>query len=358
MERDLRIAAAVTVSKYRGNRLRIVIRPLALHRRARRHPQVLIGVVAASAIVIGASTMAYAARVDAETRAELRTSFTLASSELAWVVDRRGSAEAAAAEAEECVRTRSALVQPAIDASARFSAGAMARSATIVSVASVYATPPAEASISTVSEETTSVATPARDAGVDELNAALATSRDLREEIGASARAAELEARERDAACDAAERALDAVLAEIAPHTDSVIAGSGMAATDAVSELTAARDAVLAVSGEGTGAGALPRWVSAAGAVEESHRIANEAAIAAAEAAAAAERAAAERATVVSPRMARPSPPILFPFPYFTMPAPDYDRMCQTDGAFCELAPNYVPPAEPVPQLPEYPFFY
>jgi hypothetical protein len=310
----------------------------------------LIGVVVASAVAIAASTLVYAARVDAHTRSDLRADLAAVATELAWVNERGDRAEALAAELEACVTGNSTVLQPVVDASARFSVNAVARSAAVIDLAATYATSADEASVATVTEVVPSVATPAPDAGVDELNTALATAHGLRAEAGPDVELAELTARERDAACDASTLAVDVVLAEVSPRTETVIAGSGMASADAVAELHAARDAVLATSAEGAGAGALPRWLAAAGAVEESHRVANEAAIAAAEAArAAAERAAAERASAVSPGIVTRWP-IEFPFPKLKIPTPDYDRLCETDRAWCELAPNYVPPAV-------YPYF-
>lgn len=144
--------------------------------------------------------------------------------------------------------------------------------------------------------------------------------------------------------------AVDEVLAELAPHTDALISGNGMAATETVAELSAARDAVLAVSGEGTGAGALPRWLAAAGAVEESHRVANEAAIAAAEAAAvAAERAASERVTAQPPRTLR-SPWHLEPGE--TRIYPD-GEMCRLFGFLCGPVPSFPLPLGTPPPVPE-----
>lgn len=93
---------------------------------------------------------------------------------------------------------------------------------------------------------------------------------------------------------DAAHRATTAVVSEVGPRTDAVISASGMAPADVVAGLRAARDAVLGGEGDGTGLGALLRWLAAASEVESTHATVNAAAIAAVERAAADAAAAAE----------------------------------------------------------------
>lgn len=254
--------------------------------RTMRHPLMLIGLVAASAIVIAGLSVTRASMVESEARAELTAAFNETSADLAGVNDRTVAARTVEGEAQECVDAEARRLAPVLTASARFSTTTVAlASASAGRATRVDADAPAF--VANVGALTLSPVVPPADASVDELVAALDQAREIRADAGAATQRAELAALERHAACESARRAVAAVISEVGLRTEAVIAANGAASPASIEELRAARDAVLAVEGDATGAEALPRWLSAASAVESSHVVANAEAIAAAERAAA-----------------------------------------------------------------------
>ncbi|MGW4928238.1 hypothetical protein ACWEOH_03720 [Agromyces sp. NPDC004153] len=253
--------------------------------RTLRHPFALIAFVAASAVVVGGLSASRAAAVEAEARAELTTQFQAVVADLARVNDRVVAARTLDVEAQDCVDAEAVRLGPALAASDRFSTTTLALAGATAGHAAPAGTP---ALVSNTVSLLVAPVVPDAGASIDELEATVAQAREIRADAGAAAHRATLAAAEGHAACERARAAVSAVIAEVGTRTDAVIAASGLASAESVAELRAARDAVLAVEGEATGAEALPRWLTAASAVESTHATANAAAIAAAERAAAA----------------------------------------------------------------------
>lgn len=249
-----------------------------------RHPLMLIALVAASAIVIGGLSVTRASMVESEARAELTAQFNDTYADLARVNDRTVAARTVEGEAQECVDAEARRLAPVLTASARFSTTTIALAS--ASAGRATRVDDAPAFVANVGTLTLSPFVPLADASVEELVAALDQAREIRADAGAATQRAELAALERHAACESARRAVAAVLSEVGLRTEAVIAANGSASPASIAELRAARDAVLAVEGDGTGAEALPRWLGAASAVESSQVAVHAAAIAAAEQAA------------------------------------------------------------------------
>lgn len=254
-----------------------------------RGRSVLIVLVVVAATIIGGLSVTRAAKAESEARADLASQFNAAYADLARVNDRTVAARTVEGEAQECVDAEAGRLAPVLAASARFSTTTVAL-ADVTAGRATRVGPDAPAIVANVGTLTLVPIVPSADAGVDELAAALDQAHEIRADAGAAAQRAELAALERRTECDAARRAVAAVIGEVGPRTDAVVSASGLASPASVAELRAARDAALAAEGEGTGGEALPRWLSAASAVESSHATAE------AEALAAAERAAAEAA--------------------------------------------------------------
>jgi hypothetical protein len=248
-----------------------------------RRPIGIAALLVISMLFAGAAIANRAAALDADARADLAEQLDALAADLDRVNERTAAARAVAADAQECVTEEASRLQPALAASARFSITTVALSNAVMARAALPAEPAA-------TEVVVALTAADDDLGRDELVAQLAHLRDVRAEAGAEAQGAELRAVERHAACEAAHRAVAAVVAEVGPRTDAVISASGMAPAETVAELRATRDAVLAGEGDGSGADELPRWLAAASAVEATHATANAAAIEAAARAAEAAR--------------------------------------------------------------------
>lgn len=250
-----------------------------------RRPRVLAALLIAATVLLGSvAVVTRAAGIEAEARAELVSELNDVVADLARVNVRAVAARTIEAEAQECIDAEAARLEPALAASARFSTPTVALAGAAAGRATEPGTP---APIVASAELIVSPVPPEADADRAQLEAALVQAREIRADAGASAHRARLTAAERRAACVAAQDAVAAVVAEVGPRTDAVISANGMASSESVAEVRAARDAVLAVEGDGTGADALQRWLVAASAVESTHAVANAAAIEAAERAAA-----------------------------------------------------------------------
>jgi hypothetical protein len=253
-----------------------------------RRPRVLAALLISATVLLGSVAVAVvltrAAAIEAEARAEVVSELYDVTADLSRVNDRAIAARSMEAEAQECIDAEAARLQPALVSSARFSTPTVALASALAGRASEPRIP---GTIVASDELLVSPVPLEADADRADLEAALVQTREIRADAGSSAHRAQLAAAERHAACAAAHDAVAAVIAEVGPRTDAVISASGMATPETVAELRAARDAVLAVEGDGTGADALTRWLVAASAVESAHAVTNAAAIATAERAAA-----------------------------------------------------------------------
>lgn len=288
------------------------------------------------------------AGLDAEARAELTAQRDRLAADIATVAERTDAARAAEATADECVRDAATALEPAVAASARFSTATVEKGESVIARVE-----PAPAVVSTAEVEPASTATvvlipesgtATRIELIDDLDRLAG----LRAAVGADAADARLTALERHTACDAAERAVEAVLADVATRTDQVIAASGMAPADAVAKLRAARDDVLAESEDEPGIGSLPGWLAAASEVESTHAAA-EAAAAAAAAEAAARAAAAEAAGPAGPSGSTPVDP-RGP-EWYIVERLDLE---QPTPSWCDIDPNTIEYIDPVTGEPVY----
>lgn len=283
----------------------------------RRRPIGIAVLLVVSMAFAAAAVTSRAAVLDAEARAELTAESDRITGEIDVVTERTEADRAAAAASDECVRAETGVLQPAVEASARFSATAVAMGTAAVT----RAVPASDGDRAAVTESVVLVRA-ADAAGRDALIAQVGDLTELRASVGEAAENARAAAVERHAACEAARRAVAAFLAEVGPRTEKVIAASGMAPADVVATLRAARDEVLAGEEGSGGLAALPTWLAAASEVESSHATANAAAIEAAARAAAA---------------AEPESPDIFPPDWRTVPpielglSEEMIRACQPD---------------------------
>ncbi|MFC9919660.1 hypothetical protein [Agromyces binzhouensis] len=261
----------------------------------RRRPIAVAVLLVIAMAFAAAAVTSRAAVLDAEARAELTVERDRLVAEIDLVSERADAAQAASSAADECVRDETSRLQPAISATDRFST-------TVISMgtAAMARVAPETDVTQPASTETILLVRDAESSSRDELVEEVHRLSDLRASAGEEAELIRLAALERHATCESAHRAVAAVVAEVGPRTDRVIAASGMAPADVVAELRAARDAVLAEEGEAVGLEALPRWLAAASEVESTHATANAAAIEAAARAAAAAAASAAQAESVS----------------------------------------------------------
>jgi hypothetical protein len=305
-----------------------------------------IAVLLVVALVFAAAALVNrVAGFDAEARAELTAQRDRLAADIATVAERTDAVRAVETAADECVREAAAALEPAVAASARFSAATVEMGESVITrvvpapsvVLAAEVRPAATATVLLVPEAGTATRLEIID-DVDRLA-------DLRATVGADAADARLTALERHAACDAAERAVEAVLVDVTTRTDQVIAASGMAPADAVAKLRAARDDVLAESEEEPGIGALPAWLAAASEVESTHAAAEAAAAeAAARAAAAAEAAESARraeAIPVDPRGPE----------WYIVKTWDLE---QPTPSWCDIDPNAIDHIDPVTGEPVY----
>lgn len=238
--------------------------------------------------------------LDAEARAELTAQRDRLAADIAIVAERTDAVRAVQSAADACVRDAATALEPAVAASARFSAATVEMGESVIArvVPAPSVVPGAE--VQPASTATVVLIPEAGAATRLELIDDLDRLAELRATIGADAADARFTALERHAVCDAAERAVEAVLADVTTRTDQVIAASGMAPADALAKFRAARDDVLDESEEEPGIDGLPAWLAAASEVESTHAAAEAAAAEAAARAAAAAAASAQRAAASS----------------------------------------------------------
>jgi hypothetical protein len=224
----------------------------------RRRPRMLAATVAASAMLFGIATAGHAAGVEAETRATLAADASRVAASIANTTETGTAVVAAHFSAATCVIDVSKRLAPVVAGGSKYAASSLGVAATVVQRASDAAPVPAydPAPPSPLSAR----------AGVDELEAALAVLRDAEEDAEAEVAGLASEARRAEQDCAAGEAALASLVAEITRRTDELVAANPKAAADVVTALTARRDAVVA-----NDAGAVERWLAAAGAVESSH---------------------------------------------------------------------------------------
>lgn len=286
------------------------------------------------------------AGLDAEARAELTAQRDRLAADIAVVAERTDAVRAAEAAADECVREAATALEPAVAASARFSAATVEMGESAIARVVPAPSVVVAAEVEPASTATVLLVPEAGTATRMELIDDLDRLAELRATVGADAADARLTALERHAACDAAERAVEAVLADVTTRTDQVIAASGMAPADAVAKLEAARDDVLAESEEEPGIDGLPAWLAAASEVESAHAAA---AAAAAEAEAAARAAAAEAAESAGPAQSTPVDP-RGP-EWYIVKTWDLE---QPTPSWCDIDPNARDHIDPVTGEPVY----
>lgn len=297
-----------------------------------------VAVLLTVAVVFAAAALVNrAAALDAEARAELTVQRDRLAADIATVADRTDTARAIEALADECVRGAATALEPAVAASARFSAATVGMGESVIARAVPLPTG-APAVVSRPAATATVVFVPeARSATRVELIDDLARLADHRATVGAQAAEARLIALERDAACDAAAGAVEAVLADVATRTEQIVAASGKAPADAVAKLRDARDDVLADEADGPGIDALPTWLAAASEVESAHAAALAAEAAARAAAEAADRAAAADSARRAGASSDAEPADIRPPGWYTVAPTEFElsedmiRQCQPD---------------------------
>lgn len=237
-----------------------------------RRPRMLAAAVAASAMLFGIATAGHAAGVEAETRATLSADAARVVASIEDATETGGAIVAAHFSAAMCVIDVSERLAPVVTGGSKYAASSLGGATTVVQRASGAAPVPAY--------DPAPPSPPSAGAGVDELEVALVELRAAKAGAETEVAALASQARLAEQDCAAGEAALASLVAEITRRTDELVAANPKAAADKLTTLTASRDAVVADD-----AGAVERWLTAAGAVESSH-----------EAAVLAEQQAAERA--------------------------------------------------------------
>lgn len=224
----------------------------------RRHPRVLIAVVAASALLLGVASAGHGALVVGEQRASRNAEIDRIYASIAATFEIGRGVVRAHFSAAVCVAETSALLAPIADSGARFTTASLGRASTVMQRAAVTPMVPAY-------DPELPMRVPAG-AGIHELDAALVVLRRAQTDAENEVAALASKARRTEQECASARTAVAAFVDEVTRRTDELIAANPKAAAEAVAGLTAARDAVVAAE-----AGAVERWITAADALESSH---------------------------------------------------------------------------------------
>ena len=293
-------------------------------RRFRQERRVLIAVIAASALVLGGTSVVWAASAEAGTRTRLNTEIDGIVRTITTRVEVGRAVVSAHLASSVCVADVSSRLSPVAGSGTRFTPSALGQATTTVQRAADASPVPAY--------DPAPPPRPPGDAGLDELDSSLVVIRDALVTTEAEVAALASTARATEEACTSARRAEAAIVREITRRSDELIAANPKAAADLRSTLVVARDAVVAAE-----SGGVEQWIAAAGALESS-----QASAVLAEQEAAAE--AARRAELDVEESASSSGTLHFPPPNLEFPT----------ITICEAFPDACADPTPAPEPPAY----